>query len=519
MIFLRHKRNRIASVVAFSMLTCCYGTLGTDKVSETVQSPIAKSSYVVLVPKATWHQAEWKDVVGILRSKYDASVIVYEREIETCLPDLRNLMPRYTCLVAQPEDTGREAVVSLHRLLRQLDDDPYTDTIWGIITGFTASDAKRIAGRSEPFVVRRALGGCGSVNLDAFDEGIKFDEGIAGGRWVKKTGGKTVKEDFPVDSTKGIVDSFNEFKPDLFMTSGHATERDWQIGYNYKDGYFRCKDGQIFGVDTQGNRHNVESPNSKVYLAVGNCLIGNIPERNCMATAYMHSAGVDQMIGYTAVTFFGYMGWGSLNYFENQRPRFTLAESFFAINQSLLHTLGEKYPGKDNIQLEHYDHRRMKELLEKHEFISDDHLGLTWDRNTVAFYGNPTWDVRRQASDLPWRQNLEITNNQYALHIVANRDGTWNDKPLFHFLPHRVCNVELLSGKKYNPVITDDFILVPLTGEYKKGDSVTISFKADRQAITYTSADAPIIAAKSKKPTALPAGIPQEYEADIAAKP
>lgn len=292
-------------------------------------------------------------------------------------------------------------------MTRHLDDDPYGDVIWGILTGYEAADALHIARRKEPLIVRRGVGGCGSLNLGAFDEGIKFNEGVKGGRWIKRNGGEEKKEDFPADSTKGLVDGFNEFKPDLFMTSGHATTRDWQIGYNYKDGQFRCEHGQLFGLDTKGNRYDINSPNPKVFLPVGNCLIGHIPTRDCMALALMHTGGVYQMFGYTAVTFHGCMGWGTGNVFIGQRDRYTLAQAFYANNQALVHRLETEFPDIARINFERYDNSAPGWLAQKHGLKSKDEVGFLWDRDCVAFYGDPAWEVRFRPTNPAW--SVELT--------------------------------------------------------------------------------------------------------------
>jgi len=41
-------------------------------------------------------------------------------------------------------------VAGVHRLTRELDDDRYTDMMWGILTGFDAAGALRIAKHAEP---------------------------------------------------------------------------------------------------------------------------------------------------------------------------------------------------------------------------------------------------------------------------------------------------------------------------------------------------------------------------------
>jgi hypothetical protein len=94
----------------------------------------------------------------------------------------------------------------------------------------------------------------------------------------------------------------------LFVNSGYATERDWQIGHRYRNGQFHCPAGQLFGRDTQGHRYHFQSSNSKVYLPVGNCLLGHVDGPDAMALAFLNSADVLQMVGYTMATWYGYGG-------------------------------------------------------------------------------------------------------------------------------------------------------------------------------------------------------------------
>src|SRR5208283_4728834 len=161
----------------------------------------------------------------------------------------------------------------------------------------------------------------------------------------KLAGGKATQELAPADTTQAIVDVLNDYRPQLFVTSGHATERDWQIGYAYRNGQFRCDKGQLFGLDTRGRRFLVQSDNAKVFLPVGNCLMGHVDGPDAMALAYMKSASVRQMVGYTVPTWYGYAGWGMLDYFVEQPGRFTLAEAFVANQQALVHRLATYFPG------------------------------------------------------------------------------------------------------------------------------------------------------------------------------
>ena len=124
------------------------------------------------------------------------------------------------------------------------------------------------------------------------------------------------------------------------------------IGYTYKNGQFRCKDGVLEGTDLEHRDFPIDSPNPKVYLPLGNCLMGHIIGRNSMACAYMHSAGVYQMTGYVVSTWYGYGSGGIKQYFIEQPGRFSLAQSFFANNQALVHQLETRFPATARTNLD-----------------------------------------------------------------------------------------------------------------------------------------------------------------------
>ncbi len=448
----------------------------------TVRYVVGRGSYAVVVSAATHGQAEWTAVVDALRAKHDASVIVYPGSVSDAKAALADVFPRHACFVARPEEAGRQLVVDVHRLTRRLDADPYTDCLWGIVTGYEAADALRIAKHAEPLVVRKGAAGTG-LNLDVFDAGRWFSEGQKGVMWEKAEGGKPEKKTVPQDTTKRLVETFNDFKTDLFVTSGHATPRDWQIGYSYKNGQFRCKDGQLFGLDMQKKVHPIQSPNPKVYLPVGNCLMGRIPRRDCMAIAFMRTGGVHQMLGYTVLTWYGYMGWGVKDLFIGQPGRYTLAEAFYANNQALVHQLATRFPDKAGVDFESFDLERDRRLLgklaAKHGLKGKDPLGLLWDRDTVAFYGDPAWEARLAPRPLAWEQALTETDGVYTFKLTASRDAKPKRPPVILF-PHRVKDVRIITGAELEPVVTDNFLLLPKPAEFEKGKTYEVVFKAAR---------------------------------------
>jgi hypothetical protein len=428
--------------------------------------------YAVVVSGDTLNKPDWQKVVRALTAKHGGYVVTYQK-----LDDVKPLltfggkMPRYACFVATPAEATREFVAQVHRLTRTLDDDPYTDVIWGILTGYDAANALRIAERKEPLVIKRAVAST-EIALAACPSGVWFSE-LEAGKVVRKGEGQTpVTENGPSDSTKAIADALNT--ADVFVTSGHASERNWQIGYRYANGYFRSKAGQLFGQDTKGERFPVNSANPKVYLAVGNCLMGHIDGPDAMALAWLNSGGVDQMVGYTVDTWFGYGGWGCLDYFLEQPGRFTLAEAFYANQQALLHVLETKYP--DDAKKESADGTRN---------------GFLYDRDVVAFYGDPAWSAKMAPGPLAWEQDLTEKDGVFTLTVTpkkgpdsfkpASTNGSQRGgRPIFAFLPHRVKNVSVTAGAEWKPVVTDNFVLVPQPADGGKAIKVVFTAEAVR---------------------------------------
>ena len=262
----------------------------------------------------------------------------------------------------------------------------------------------------------------------------------------------------------------------MFVTSGHATERDWQIGFRYRNGQFRCEQGQLYGLDTAKNKIPIHSPNPKVYLPVGNCLMGHIDGRESMALAFMNSAGVDQMAGYTVLTWYGYGGWGMLDYFVEQPGRYTLAEAFFANQQALLHRLDTNFPGLVSADGDATDRPiRETDASRAAGLTLNDARGLLYDRDVVAFYGDPAWSAKMQTADCAWNQTLTEAGDRFTLDIKprlgaksfdpVNTNGSQRGgRPIFALLPRRIdaASVQISAGQDLKPLVTDNFVLVPL---------------------------------------------------------
>jgi len=468
----------------YRAIAACAALLVAAAASFAAPAKRGPASYAVVVSSETMKDPNWASVAAALAAKHSAGTITYKGDVNSCLPALRKIMPRYACFVARPREAGRNFVVGVHRLTRKLDDDPYTDVVWGILTGYRPADAMRIVREAGPLVIRRACGGTG-IDLDLFESGKWFSEGKAGEYCVKHPGGKAVKKTGgPADSTMSIVAYLNKARPDLFITSGHATEHDWQLGYSYRNGQFVCGNGMLFGQDLRRRLFLIDSPNPKVYLAAGNCLIGHIEDKSSMALGWLGSGGAVQMVGYTVSTWFGAMGWGARDRLLNLPGRHDLAEAFYLANQDIVYRLHKEFPKAAEVKFDRFnietDRRLMGACAAKLGYKQFDkrakrHMGLLWDRDTVAFYGDPAYDARLAPRELPVTTELTDSGGTWTLTVRA-KQACKLKKPLAMLLPKRIGPAKITEGKDLEPVITDNFIMLPGLTELKAGQTKKLIF-------------------------------------------
>ena len=450
------------------------------------------SDYAVVVSRETLEQSGWKAVVDILVAKHHAAVLPFKAALNDTLPELRRQFPRYVCFVARPEEASREFVAQVHRLTRQFDADPYTDCFWGILTGYDASNALWIASQKAPLTVQKVASGT-ELAMDCVGEGVWYCELNQNKMVRKERHQQALVLHGPDDTTQALAEALNQGHPDLFVASGHATEHDWMIGFRYRNGFFKCENGRLFGLDTQGHKWPIHSPNPKVYLPVGNCLMGHVSGRDCMALAWMNSAGVCQMSGYTVPTWYGYMGWGLLDYFVEQPGRYTLNEAFLANQHALIHRLEVFFPELTRVETDANGNSstplKLGARAKAAGLTANDGRGLLYDRDVVAFYGDPAWEARMAVQPRAYEQTLVESNGLFTFEIKPNGGARSFDpvnlngsqrggRPFLAYLPHRIGTAEVREGAALEPVITDDFILVPNPGKCDPAKTYRVVFAA-----------------------------------------
>ncbi len=467
-------------------------------------------TYAVVVSKETYLKKEWKLVADTLITKHDADLILFQNEVEEVLPALKTKFPKYVCFVTTPEEAGFAWIVRTHRLLRKMDSDPYADAIHSTITGYTPEDALRVASATLPVMASRALISAG-VGIARYKEAYYLSTGVKGEHGHKKEDGTVARKNRgDADLTQFFVESWNTLDPDIVITSAHASQRNLEMPFS--QGNIICKEGKLYGyitnkrmigADGQAKTEKVKGvatllskpKNPKVYFAVGNCLIGDIPDKNCMALAWMGYGHANQMTGYTATTWFGMVGWGTNKIWEQSGGEVPLNESFYFSNAALISRLNTFFPETINIDFDYdkkMDYATIKDSISevlskstKAEVVHEN-IGMLWDRDVVAFYGDPKLEVfLDKAHTIKATRSISISEaaGVYTVTIKAHAKHDvpkWDSPPVSIFLPHRVKNIKLLKGSQFKPVITDNFVMVMAPGAWAAGVDYIVQFTADK---------------------------------------
>ncbi|MDA0802551.1 MAG: transglutaminase-like domain-containing protein [Planctomycetota bacterium] len=429
-----------------------------------------------------------------------ADIVVWgESGAEGVRAALASTMPRYTVFVSKPDQSGREFVADIHQLTRALDADLWCDTRWGIVTGRSPADAMRLASTTEPISVRVGFGGTG-IPLDRFTSGCWFNEGAAGERTTKSADGAVATTRGETDTTTDLVAAFNSIQPDFMMTSGHATEGGWEMGYSFPAGSLQPRDGSVVGVDRKGGLHPIESRKPKVFLAAGNCLLGHVNGPDALALALMgETAGFDQLVGYTVVTWAGHGGWGTKDWFFADPGRYSLHEAFWLNNQMILEALDRDVPGSSKASVPGFGKDDPNALFRtagaalpsdwsREQVMA--HLGRLWDRDGVAFYGRPDRDARLSRGGKVWDSEIDDRGSEMRVTVFAPGGATL-EKPPAVFLPRRIAAPRVVdAGGLADPLVADDFVVFRGLTDLPAGERRTIVI-ADDSAVQVARAAVP----------------------------
>ena len=461
----------------------------------------SKTDYVVLVSKGVAGDAEWMKVADALKKKHKAELFYFNELPREALADLKRVAPRYVAIVEKPEKLDGKYIMDTHQMSRKVDEDMFADFLWGVITGYDAEGAMKMVNNStEPLLIKDAV--CTIMELNSakwFDRYGWVDDHTAGLWGEKKGKGEpVVTGNIPKEQVlRKFTDLYAAYNPDLVVTAAHATENNLEMPFSL--GNFKAKEGKLYADDhfSKEKWDVVESGKRKVYFAVGNCLIGNVNSTNkSMAVAWMNSGNAATMIGYVVTTWHGRNGWGGLKYWVTTPGRYTLAEAIFMNQQDLLFQLHEWHPlfleknyPRDRGSLG--ERAALNEALGKQ--LTHDQTGFWHDRDVLAYYGDPKWEVRLQA--IPEENDFTVTSKIKGKKciITINTKEHFNlkrmmgddfkkehvlDIPFNYFFPSRLNNPRLAAGQSWKVAVDENFLLVYDPG-FEPGRSYTVILDID----------------------------------------
>lgn len=464
--------------------------------------------YVVVAGHSVMQDREWMKVVKTLQQKHQAAVLEYNIKPEELLEKFRALHPRYVAIVEKPENIGRDYIIRLNKLCRQVDSDIYADFLWGIITGYNAGAAMQMVEQSrQPFIIRSAVSTITELGTGKwFDRYAWIDDHVKGLYGEKKSAqSDTVRKIIPPEQVlHQFYNLYAAYQPNLLVTASHASEKNLEMPYSL--GNIRARKGSLYADYRDSTKNLIESGKRKVYFAVGNCLIGNVNNtRESMAIAWMNSGNAAAMIGYVVTTWHGRNGWGGLKYWLTTPGRYTLAEAIYLNQQDMLYQMNSWDPGLLAIDYPYGikggfagQYKECADSIRKITGIaqpSKDQIGFVHDRDVLACYGDPKWDVRLQS--LPEEQDFKVTSrmkgNKCIVTIRTKRNFSPErmagnhfkeehvlDLPFSYFFPKRLKNPSLAPGQQWKAAIDENFILIYSPG-FQPGQKYQVILQTDQR--------------------------------------
>ncbi len=107
---------------------------------DSTAAPTPAASYVVAVEDGAGDG--WQDVGKKLADHRKAKLVRFKLDdLKALVPQLRDAKARYLALVMRPQSLDANVTRELVPLLTGIDEDPFVDVAFGVITGATASDA------------------------------------------------------------------------------------------------------------------------------------------------------------------------------------------------------------------------------------------------------------------------------------------------------------------------------------------------------------------------------------------
>jgi len=477
--------RRLILILCLVITVSCFNTSSGQSVMTS------DMRYAIVIKQNTYNIARWKQVCDTLSSYYKGHLFIWKTSLSEVKEPVVSYSPTHICFVCDISTASPSFIINtLYPFTRTLDDDPYTDAIWGILTGY-AEDAYRIAADTVTHYTRTLLSGTVSSDLPYFTQGLSTHEATSGLFYVKHPDSTLIRSysNGPTDRTSWLVsminsgiDSLDNAPVDIFITSGHGNYNLWQLHYPTQspEGLFRSGTGVLTGASASGTNYPVSSSHPKIYFGLGNCNIGQIINDGCMAPCWINKGGAYAYTGYLIEEGSNsYQHGGIRAYYYKMSRENTWSESCFLANQALQFDILNNTPG-----------------------VSPN------DLNGSAFYGDPGKSFK-MSHEGNYQQPL-ITNELVIRHgplcdtvtyrVTMNYDGEpgnngkWGNRHPAVILPFTATDITILSTNAITALVKENFALLYIwhTGldPLKKGDTREVVFLCNK---LITGIDSPVV--------------------------
>jgi hypothetical protein len=434
------------------------------------QGPVRPNSdYLVVASERCRATDGWRQVVGALAAKHAAEMIFFVESPDELLPELRRRSPRVIGMVAMPDEAGRDRVGALNRVFRRINDDPWLDVRWGLVTGASWADAMEVVRTTSPLVISRVLANT-PIPFQNVADGVWFDEGIAGRRMERSGGGDPQEILGDAEIADDFAAAFNDAPPDLLVTSGRTNEERWMLGYLFDGGrVVVSEEGDLRARRLDGSEIPLRNPGPMAMLGAGSCLLGFVPNDRVLPLAFIHDAGARQIVGYASTTWHGAGGWDVFHRFLEEPGRWTLSESTWLAQQELIRRFRDEFPGFEEFSTEGFGERDVPEFqfaiseatgMPRSDPRFRDLAGYLWDRDAIVLLGDPEWSVRMPDGPLPWSSDVQRIGDRLLINITVNSELAEVSTPVVIF-EDRVIPGVVVAGKELGPVVTPDLVFLP----------------------------------------------------------
>ncbi len=393
--------------------------------------PPGPGEYAVLISSDSAAMPEWMAVAQALLDKYPGATLCVLPELteDACTNALRKACPRYAAIVLRPQEVTRDVTNAMHRAARSVDEDPYGDCIWGIITGYEPSDALRIARGQGTIVLNRLLAVAHADNA-RFEHSCCMSE--KKGCFITERTGESTTISFDPTTPEGqekLKDGLQGLfacqlttqNPQLIITATPSTP--FSLEMPLCKGLVFSAGNKFYSVDcprliaftsarppaAEGKTGALQSlaeamrfpsiepdANERVWLALGSGSMGDAcGSRQSMVITAVSAYGCHQFVGFTISSWYGKMAANVLSFFLNHTDSTTLAQAVFLANQLLIEKTLSIDPHLLQVRVngQTIDAEFQRDLVASGARVADDQVrdavGLVLERDALVFFGDP----------------------------------------------------------------------------------------------------------------------------------